>query len=141
VLGPKDGFEIRIVLRHPVRTPESISQAFAITPKSAWRAGDLRDGVPRASTYVTADLEAGNIESEFDAALTKVVFFLEKNAVLWPEFMTSGGDVELVLDHMISPMQEAGDKCFELQLAPEFLGHLSSNGIGLRIQGWQGALE
>jgi hypothetical protein len=141
VLGSKDGFKIHIVLRHAACSPESISLALAINPKAAWRAGDLRCGTPARWTYVTADLEAGNIESEFEVALTRVVSFLEKNAAYWPDFMASGGAVDLVLNHTISTMDEAGDKCYELQLAPEFLGHLSSRGIWLRLQGWQGDLN
>jgi hypothetical protein len=70
--------------------------------------------------------------------LTRVVSFLKKNAAFWTDFIGENGDVELILNHTISAHEEEGDKCIELSLAPAFLKHLSSRGIGLRVQGWQG---
>jgi hypothetical protein len=59
----------------------------------------------------------------------------------WKEFIGSGGEVELVLNHTICAMDEVGDKCFELELYPEFLEQISSSGFALRIQGWQGGSQ
>jgi hypothetical protein len=82
-------------------------------------------------------LQKGNYASEFERALANVVSFLEKNGSFLAEFMGSNGEAEIILNHTMQGGWEAADKCFELYLAPAFLGHLSSRGIGLRMQAWQ----
>ncbi len=74
---------------------------------------------------------------EFEAALNKVSQYLHSNRGYWADFVSSGGEIDLVLNQTISRAREAGDKCLELRLAPALLGQLASMGISLRVQGWE----
>ncbi len=132
----EDPFSIDIVLRHPSRAPKSISKALSLKPKGSWAAK-----VPAKWTYFSACLQKGDYVSEYERALTKVVLFLERNAAFWTDFVGGNGEVDLILNHTINPQKEKGEECFELYLAPAFLRDLSTWGIGLRVQGWQGSVE
>jgi len=141
VISAKDGFRLDIVLSHTARDPASFSKALLLEPDFAWMKGaSLGEQVMR-STRWHACLARGAGEEEYAGALEKAALFLEKNAAFWDEFIGGNGEVELILNHAISPQEEEGDKCFELYLAPSFLAHLSTRGIGLRVQGWQGSVE
>jgi hypothetical protein len=137
----KDPFSIDIVLRHPSCTPQSISKALSLKPKGSWAVGQKVITVPLKWTFFYACLQKGDYVSKFEGALTNVVSFLEKNSAFWTDFIGGNGEVEVILNHAISPKEEEGDKCFELPLAPAFLRSLSNWGIGLRVQGWQGNVE
>jgi hypothetical protein len=131
----KDPFRIRIFLRHPSWRPEDISKALSLEPELSHAVGEKFLKSPAKWTFFYACLQKGNYVSEYERALTKVVLFLEKNAAFWTDFMEGNGEVELILNHEIAPQWEDGDKCFELSLAPALLAHLSTWGIGLRVQG------
>jgi len=133
----KDPFSIDIVLHHPSRSRDSISEALSIKPQGAHTAGQKLGKLRAKRTYFYSRLQQGDYVSEFEGALTKVVSFLEKKAAFWTDFIGGNGDVELILNHTVGPQEEEGDKCFELYLAPDFLRHLSTRRIGLRVQGWQ----
>ena len=66
---------------------------------------------------------------------------LDRNAAFWPDFIGGHGEVELILNHTVSPQEEEGDRCFELYLDSAFLGRLCSRGIGLRVQGATGKIN
>ncbi len=136
----KDPFSIDIVLRHPSCTPQSISKALSLKPKGSWAVGQRVIKVPAKWTFFYSCLQKGDYVSKLEGALTNVVSFLEKNSAFWTDFIGGKGEVELILNHTISP-QEEGDKCFELCLAPAFLRDLSIRTIGLRVQGWQGNVK
>ena len=129
--GP-DSYCIDLVLRHPSRDASSISIALSLEPFLKWGSGQSE----RRSFY--ARLQAGHTTTDYDLALTKVTTLLDAHAAYLIEFAQGGGEVELLLNHAISPMVEPGDKCFELRLEANFLQQLSSKGVALRIQGWQG---
>jgi hypothetical protein len=137
----KDPFSIEIRLLHPSYSPKSISKALSIKPKWSHAVGELFLESPRKWSIFYASLQEGDYASGYERALTKVVSFLKKNEAFWTEFMGGDGEVELILNHTINPQEAKGDKCFELDLSPEFLGHLSSRSIGLRVQGWQGSVK
>jgi hypothetical protein len=140
-LMTKDPFSIDIVLRHPSYSPESISAALSLKPVSFWGVGQRLVETPAKWSYFFASLEKGDYVSDYESALANVVLFLEKNAAYWADFIGGNGDVELILNHTIHPQEKERDKCFELYLAPAFLTQLSTRGIGLRVQGWQGSAE
>jgi hypothetical protein len=134
-------FSIDIVLRHPSYTPQSISKALSLKPKGSWAVGQKVTKGPAKWTFFYACLQKGDYVSKFEGALRNAVSFIEENSAFWTDFIGGNGDVELILNHTISPQKEEGDKCFELFLAPAFLCGLSIRGIGLRVQGWQGNVE
>ena len=136
----KNPFSIDIVLRHPSRSPESISEALSLKPKGFYAAGQSLGTLRAKWTFFHGCLQEGVASSDFEAALTNVSLFLEKNVAFWTDFMAGKGEVELILNHSIHPQEGGGDKCFELHLAPAFLGDLSARGIGLRVQGWRGSI-
>jgi len=137
----KDPFSIDIVLRHPSYSPESISEALSLKPVGSWGVGQRLVETPAKWSYFFASLEKGDDVSGYESALANVALFLEKNAAYWADFMGGSGEVELILNHTIEPQQGEGDKVLELYLAPAFLRDLSTRGIGLRVQGWQGTLK
>jgi hypothetical protein len=136
----KDFFSIDIVLHHPSCGPESISEALSIKAQSPRNGSRLRKFRAKR-TFFYACLQKGEYVSELEGALAKVVRFLEKHAAFWTDFIGGRGEVELILNHTIYPQEEEGDKCFELYLAPDFLRHLSTRDIGLRVQGWQAGVK
>jgi len=143
MIRTKDPFSISISLRHPSCRPEHISEALSIEPRIAHAVGD-KVAWSRAKwkwTSVYAQLQEGDHVSEFEGALNRVHRFLEDNADFWAAFTNGGGEAELTLNHTIYPQEEKGDKNFELYLAPNLLGSLSTHGIGLRVQGWQGIFK
>lgn len=77
----------------------------------------------------------------YERAMKNVRRFLRKNAAFWTDFTGGNGEVELILNHTVSPVKKEGGECFELYLSPDFLRELSTSGIGLRVQGWQGRLK
>jgi hypothetical protein len=113
-----------------VRNAESIAHALSLKPVATRSEANWN--------WFCAPLQTGDGASDYNAALAKVADFLNANSAYWPDFMLTGGEAEVVLNHTIAPIWESGDKCFELQLAPSFLQRFSSMGIALRIQGWQG---
>jgi hypothetical protein len=137
----KNPFTIDIVLRHPSRSTESISEALSLKPKGAYNVGQNLGTLPAKWTFFHACLQEARDPSSYESALAKVSQFLEKNAAFWADFMGGNGEVELILNHTIEPQEEEGDKVLELYLAPAFLRDLSARGIGLRVQGWQGTLK
>jgi|HubBroStandDraft_2_1064218.scaffolds.fasta_scaffold283334_2 hypothetical protein len=139
----KDPFSVDIVLRHPSQSPRHISKALSLKPEFSHAVDDRVAKLRRRwkKTLFYACLQKGDYASKFESSLTKVVLFLEKNAAFWTDFTSGNGEVELILKHTINPQDEAGDKCFELYLAPAFLRDVSARGIGLRVQGWQGSTE
>jgi hypothetical protein len=132
----KDSSSIDIVLRHPSYSPEAISKALSIEPQGSWAVGKSFGTFSAQQTLFHACLQKGDLSSDFEAALNNVVLFLERNASFWIDFIAGRGEVELILNHAIYPQEEEGDLCFQLSLDPTFLSHLSSRGIGLRVQGW-----
>ena len=132
----KGPFSIKIALRHPSYSPESISKALSLKPELSHAVGHKVVKVPAKWTFFFACLHKGDDVSDLEGALANVALFLEKNAAFWTDFIGGNGEVELILNHTIYPQEEEGDKCFELYLAPAFLSHLSTRGIGLRVQGW-----
>jgi hypothetical protein len=137
----RDPFSIDIVLRHPSRSPESISEALSLIPTASHPEGQSLATLRAKSTFFRARLEEGVASSDYEAALTNVALFLERNAAFWTDFTGGNGEVELILNHTIEQQEEEGDKSLELYLAPAFLFSLSARGIGLRVQGWQGSLK
>jgi hypothetical protein len=136
----KDPFSIDLVLRHPSRSPESISEALSIRPQGAHAVGQKRGQLRAKWTFFYARLQQGDYVSELEGALTKVVGFLEKNATFWTDFMNGQGEVELILNHTLLEHAEPGDLCLEVHLEPVFLEHLSRRRISLRVQGWKGSV-
>jgi hypothetical protein len=136
-----DHFSMDIVLRHPSYTPEAISKAPSIKPRSSWTAGQNLGARHAKWTYFHACLQEGNRSSNYENALAKVVAFLEKNATFWTDFMNGQGEVELILNHTLLEHAKQGDLCLEVHLEPVFLEHLSSRRIRLRVQGWKGPLQ
>jgi hypothetical protein len=134
----KDSFNIDIVLRHPSYSPEDISKALSIEPQSSWAAGQSLGTLRAQGTFFHACLRRGDRSSDYEAALAGVVLFLDRNAAFLTDFISGHGEVELILNHTVSPQEEEGDRCFESYLDPAFLGHLSRLGIGLRVQGSTG---
>jgi hypothetical protein len=135
----KNRSSIDIVLRHPSRSPESISEALSLKPKGAYAVGQNLGTLPAKWTFFHASLQEDVVSSDYEGAFTNVTLFLEKNAAFWTDFIGGNGEVELILNHTIEPQEEEGDKTFEVYLAPAFLRDLSARGIGLRVQGWQGS--
>lgn len=131
-----DPFSIKIALRHAAYSPRKISEALSLRPELSHAVGERFLKTPAKWTFFYACLQKGDHVSDFKTALRKVALFIEKNAAFWADFTGGDGEVELILNHTITPDQE-GDKCFELYLAPAFLCHLSKHGMGLRVQGWQ----
>src|ERR1700690_3610085 len=126
-----DSYSIDVVLRHPSRDANSISVALSLEPFLNW--GTDQSG--GCSFY--GRLQAGRKPSGYSASLAKVAAWLDAHATYFTEFVQAGGEAELLLNHAISPMEEPGDKCFELRLEPEFLRQVSSKRVALKIQGWQ----
>jgi hypothetical protein len=137
----KDPFSIKIAIRHPAYSPKKISEALSLKPELSPAVGKRFLKTPAKWTFFYACLQKGDCVSEFETPLNNVVLFLEKNAALWTDFIRGNGEVELILNHTIAPQEEEGDKCFDLYLAPAFLSNLSTRGIGLRVQGWQGSVK
>jgi hypothetical protein len=133
----RDPFSINIVLRHPSYTPETISQALSMKPLGSHAVDDRFAGLQAKWTSFYACLQKGDDASYYEDALHNVALFLEKHSAFWTDFISGKGEVELILNHTMSPRKEEGDKCFELCLAPAFLRDLSIRGIGLRVQGWE----
>jgi hypothetical protein len=138
VTKTQDPFSIKIALRHPSYSPQRISEALSLRPEFSHAVGQIFLKAPARWTVFYATLQKGDYASEYEGALTKVALFLERNSIFWADFIGGDGEVELILNHAINPQDEEGDKCFELYLAPAFLRDLSTRGIGLRVQGWQG---
>jgi len=113
----------------------------SLTPEFSHAVGERFLKAPAKLTFFDACLQKGDRVSEFETALNDVVLFIEKNAAFWTDFIGGNGEVDLILNHTINPQDAAGDKCFELYLAPTFLSHLSDAGMGLRVQSWQGSAE
>jgi len=134
----KDPFSITITLRHPSYSPDHISQVLALKPDASWAVGQRMLKSRAKWTYFYARLQKGDHASNFEAALRKVVLFLKKNDAFLTGFLRGHGEVELTMNHTIHVLEEEGDKNFELHLSPEFLDELSTRGIGLSVQGWQG---
>ena len=107
-------FSVDIVLRHPSRSPESISEALSLKPKSAYGVGQNLGAMPAKRTFFQACLQEALASSDYEDALTKVGQFLEKNAAFWSDFIGGNGEVELILNHAIEPQEEEGDKILEL---------------------------
>ncbi len=141
MMATKDSFSIDISLHHrdPLYSPEDISNTLSIKPLGAYPVGVWLGKSRSKWSSFYARLQEGDHTSEYQGALAKVTSFLEKNAAFWTEFVSGEGEVVLVLNHTIHPGEEERDKCFELYLAPAFLTQLSTRGIGLKVQGWQGA--
>jgi hypothetical protein len=132
----KDSFSIDVALRHPSHSPETISKALSLKPRASWSAGQSVGTLPAKWTFFHARLREGNGSSDYENALGEVIAFLERNATFWADFMDGNGEVELILNYKISQQAGEGDKCLESYFSPDFLRHLSTRGIGLRIQGW-----
>lgn len=137
----KDSFSIDILLRHPTHNPQSISAALSLKPKAYWPVGEDLARVRAKWSFFYARLLNGVTPSEYERAVKKVSRFLRKNAAFWTEFTDGNGQVELILNHTVNLMEKEGDECFELYLTPAFLRDLSTRGIGLRVQGWQGRVK
>jgi hypothetical protein len=137
----KDYFSIDIGLRHPSYSPESRSKALSIKPQGSHAVGDKFGGLRAQWTSVWARLHEGDYASEVERALSNVVLFLQENAAFWTDFIGGNGEVDLILNHTIYRPEKEGGKCFELYLAPAFLGELSARGISLNVQGWQAGVK
>ena len=133
----KDSFSIDIVLRHPTHSPESIAAALSLKPKGSWPVGENLGKIRAKWSFFYGRLLDGVASSDYQSALKSVSRFLRKKAAFWADFTDGNGEVELILNHTVSP-EEEGDECFELHLTPAFLSDLSNRHIGLRVQGWQG---
>ena len=133
----KDLYSIDLVLRHPSLSPESISRALSLELKGLWTAADAFNKPHPKRMLISVTLQAGDDPAEFENALTNVSQFLHSHTAYWADFRSSGGEIDLILNHTISAAKVVGDKCFELHLAPGLLGQLASTGITLRVQGWQ----
>jgi hypothetical protein len=137
----KDGFKLDIALSHPARDTAAFTKALLIEPEFVRMKGASLEKQVANSTRWHACLAEGAGEDAFASGSEQVALFLEKNATFWPDFISEGGEVELIFNHTVHPQDHEGDKCFELYLAPAFLSivsHVSNRGIGLRVQGWQG---
>src|SRR5208337_3973877 len=137
----KDFFSIDIVLRHPSYSTAIISKALSMSPHSSWSAGQSLGTLRAKWTYFQSHLQEGHISSDYQDSLRAVVVFLEEYSAFWTDFVSGNGEVDLILNHTINAQEQKGDKCFELYLAPDFLGILSTHGIGLKVQGWQGSVK
>jgi hypothetical protein len=128
----RDSFSINLILRQPSRNAISIAKALSVEAQIAF-------SKPRAQgTYFQAVLQSGNSPAKFRLALPKIVRFFRKNKKFWRDLIAEKGSAEIEFNHAIFPQTVNGDKCFELFLTPVFCEYLSANGIGLKIQGWQG---
>jgi hypothetical protein len=136
----KDSFSIDLVLRHSLHSPESIAAALSLKPKASWPVGEDLGRVRAKWSFFYARLLEGVGCSGHERALKNISRFLRKNAPLWADFANGNGEVELILNHTVSPQKKEGDECFELRLTPTFLRDLSACGIGLIVQGWQGSV-
>jgi hypothetical protein len=131
----KGSFTIDILLRHYSYSPEHISRTLSIKPQGSRAAGDKLAGLRAKWTSVYARLQEGNGPSDYEKALRGVVTFLQRNDAFWTDFTGEKGEVELILNHTICP---DGEKRLESYISPDFLRHLSTRRIGLRVQGWAG---
>lgn len=136
MMKSKDPFSIDIVLRHPSRSPESISRALSLKPEGSREVGQKLGASRAKRTFFHARLQEGVAYSQYEGALANVARFVKKNEAFLTDFTSGDGEVELVLNHTIRPQEEDGDSCLELYLAPALLRDLSARGIGLRVQGW-----
>ena len=134
----KDPFSITITLRHPSYSPDHISQVLALKPEASWAVGQRLVKRPARWSFFYARLQKGGHASNFEAALRKVLLFLKKHDAFLTDLIRGGGEAYLTMNHTIHVLEEEGDKNFELHLSPEFLDELSTRGIGLSVQGWQG---
>jgi hypothetical protein len=141
VTPSKDTFSIDIVLRHPSRTRESISEALSIKPLGSYPIGQKIGKLRAKRSFFFGRLQEGDYASEFNRYLSKVVSFLEKKTTFWTEFIAGGGEVEVILNFPTCSHCKDGDKTFELSLAPAFLGNLSNRGMGLRVQTWKRSVK
>jgi hypothetical protein len=141
MITSKEPFSIDIVLRHPSRSPESIAEALSLKPKGAYSVGQNLGTLSAKWTFFHACLQEARDPSDYESALAKVGQFLEKNAAFWADFIAGNGEAELVLNHALEPPEEEGDKILEMYLGPAFLRALSAQGVGLRVQGWQGTVK
>src|SRR5271154_4393779 len=137
----KDSFDIDIVLRHSSHSPESIAAALSLKPKASWPVNESLGKVRAKWSFFYARLLDGISDSGYERALKNVCRFLRKNAAFLTEFEGGNGEVELILNGAVGVQEEEGDACFELYVAPAFLTELAARGIGLRVQGWQGAAK
>ncbi len=137
----KDSFSVDIVLRHPSYSPESIAAALSLKPKGSWPVGEDLGKVRAKWSFFYARLLEPVACADHERALKNVSRFLRKNAPFWADFTGGNGEVELILNHTVSPQKEQGDECFELHFTPAFLRDLSARDIGLRVQGWQGSVR
>ena len=138
----KDSFSIDIVLRHPSYNPEHISAALSLKPKACWSVGeDLGRRVRAKWSFFYARLFEDVVSSGFERALRNVRRFLRKNAAFWIDFSGGNGEVELIVNQIVTAQEQEGDECLELHFTPAFLRELSDRDIGLRVQGWQGSAK
>ena len=137
----RDSFSIDIVLRHASHSPETISATLSLKPKCFWPVGEDLGRVHAKWSFFHARLLDDVSSPEYERALKNVSGFLRKNAAFLADFTKGNGEVELILNHTVSPQGKEGDECFELYLAPAFLRELSTRDIGLRVQGWQGSAK
>src|SRR5579859_6134877 len=95
----RDPFFIDIALRHASYRAEDISAALSIEPKIAHSTGDQRGSHAKwkRSSFV-ARLQEGNLASDFDGALADIARFVERHSLFWTEFVSGGGEVELILN-------------------------------------------
>jgi hypothetical protein len=133
----KEPFSITICFRHPSLSPEKISEVLSLKPEASWVAGQRLGKFHAKKAYFSGCLQKGNYASELEGALVKVVLFLEKHTGWWTDFLRGKGEADLTLNLNVHAGWEEGDKCFGVYLAPTFLSHLSTRGIGLSLQGWQ----
>lgn len=137
----KDSFSIDIVLRHVSHRPETIAAALSLKPKGFWPVGEDLGRVHAKWSFFYARLLNGVSSSDYERALKNVSRFLRKNSAFLADFEAGRGEVELILNHSVSPQSEEGDESFNLHLSPGFLRDLSARGIGLRVQGWQRSVK
>jgi len=136
-----ESFTIDIVLRHLSLTPEEISNALSLKASAAFAASQLIGKRRARRTCFHARLQAGRSCTTYPKALAKVVRFLQKHSAYWKDVVSGKGEVELILNHTISPAKQEGDKNFELLLGSPFLKILSAHGVSLTVVGWQGGLK
>jgi hypothetical protein len=138
-------FSFSIGFRHNTSDPALVSQALAMKPVVMWRAGDpILDNI-RNSSYWCGEIVRAS-EEDFESGLRMVEFTLTSRKQFCEQFVASGGEIELTLNHKIRPgltpeegesaAADFGTKLAELTLYPAFLTLLSQLGVALRLQAW-----
>ena len=128
-----DLLDIDITLLHPTLDPKRITEVLSVVPTYCWKKSDVVGGVVKQSTRWQGRLLSGSTPDEFHGALKEVVTLLMNNELFWGEFLRGGGEIELILNQEVDPME---GKVLELHVYPTLLGQLAALGIGLRVQGW-----